>query len=95
MSDILKDKYLLLCLTVSIVLIASSVVKENDVDGMIGTISDISETPNGFVFYLDTSNGTSQKCFCKEHPNVDSVYLINGKMSDDGTILFISSMSVL
>ena len=95
MSGILKDKYFILCLVVSIVLVATSIVKDSDVNGMIGTVSDVSESSNGFVFYFDTSEGTTQKCFCRERPDVRHVYLVDGKLSDDGTILFISSMSVL
>lgn len=60
----------------------------------IGIVSDIKESDSGFTFEFIGEDGT-YRCFSKERPYAGSVYEIKGRMSDDGTICFVSSMKLL
>lgn len=95
MPGILKDKYFLFCLLVSVIVIVSVNLNGSVEEGYVGIVTDVNESANGFVFILNDTDGNRIKCFCREEPETDAVYLIKGDFSDDNTILFISSMSVL
>ncbi len=94
---ILKDKYFIICVsTVLIFALAWSSLnfKEEDQD-IKGIVFDVRESENGFVFYLESSQGKCQKCFFNEEPEELMVYSVSGNLSDDGNILFVKKMILL
>lgn len=94
--SILKDKYFLMSLFCVFVLILFSFfdIEDKNDDPMIGIITDIKETQNGFVFDLIDADGDIIHCFSKERFRSDSVYEIKGRYSDDRTMFFIESFSM-
>ncbi|MDO5853143.1 MAG: hypothetical protein Q4Q62_03615 [Thermoplasmata archaeon] len=60
-----------------------------------GVVTDISETTSGgYTFYLTTHDG-SFKCYWTSRPVEYGYYGVCGSFSSDGSILFVSSMSIL
>ncbi len=91
-----RDKYLLIAVLCSVVLIIFSFVPsdEDDEDCMTGIVSNVKESSNGYIFDFMDENGDQIRCFSKQILNSDSVYEISGSFSDDKTIFFISSFSL-
>lgn len=59
-----------------------------------GIVHSVSESENGFTFYLDTSNGTI-RCFFRNSPVELGWYAVAGSLSDDGSMFFVSYMQCL
>lgn len=96
MQRLLKDRFFLLCVVTSmVIIISSSFVSHDDSDGNIGIIHDVSSSSSGYVFIFDDSHGDSVKCFSAQRPCENSVYSIEGKYSDEGSIFFVSSLIVI
>lgn len=95
--DVLKDRYFLICIAAVFILVASSFFWNNDgeEEGTSGIARDVKETENGFVFSLEDSSGEEMRCFSKERPEPGAVYRAEGSLSEDGTMLFISSLELL
>lgn len=70
---------------------------DNDLieDDIKGVAYDIKESKNGFVFYLETSDGKCEKCYFKDRPENLKTYSIKGKYSDDESIIFVERMILL
>lgn len=66
----------------------------NDEYDMTGIVHDVKKSDAGFVFYIDTVDGT-YRCFDDARPIELGFYGVNGSFSDDGSIFFIESMSCL
>ncbi len=94
MNGPLKDKYFLLCLSVAFIIVFSSFFIQDQDDGRIGVVSDVKESSSGYTFDFEDES-SSFRCFAKEKPVNGSVYTIKGNFSDDGTMFFVSSMTLL
>ena len=90
-----KDKYLIVSLICSLILISFSFFDCFDMNNdnvKIGIVSEVRETGNGFVFqFIDDSNIT-YSCFWKEKPEVHSIYEIKASFSDSKSMIFIDSI---
>lgn len=91
------DRYGMLCIAVSLVLFANIVLFDGDVESneKIGVINDIKKTQNGFSFTFEDSEGSIIKCFYDDEPIDNGIYAIEGRMSENEKILFLSSMTLL
>jgi hypothetical protein len=69
--------------------------KEPEDSSIIGTVYDIKKTQNGYTFSFDDSSGGKTRCFSRTEPVQSAVYSVKGTMSDDGNILFVSSMQFI
>jgi hypothetical protein len=94
---ILRDKYFLLCAAAAFILISSSFFwdSEDGGSGEAGIVRDVNESENGYVFSLEDCNGEEIRCFSKTEPVEGEAYSVKGSWSDDGTMLFVSSMEPL
>ncbi len=91
-----RDKYLLVALICSFVLIASSFIpfnSENE-NTIIGFVSDTKESDSGYVSIFVEENGTHLRCFSKSKMETNTIYEISGSYSDDKTIFFVSSFTL-
>ena len=96
MRCLLKDRFFLLCVVTSaVIMISSSFVSYDVSDGNIGIVHDVSSSSSGYVFIFDDSSGNSFKCFFKERPYDNSICSIEGTYSDEGSIFFVSSLIVI
>lgn len=96
MPHILKDRYFILCAMAALILLNSTFfVTADDQNGMMGIVSEVDESENGFVFVFDDSSGKRVRCFTRDRPEKGAVYEISGDWSDDKTMLFIGSMKKL
>lgn len=95
--SVLRDKYFLLCAAAAFILIASSFFwdSEDDGNGEAGIVRDVRESENGYVFSLEGPDGEEFRCFSKTEPEEGFAYSVEGSWSDDGTMLFVSSMELL
>lgn len=97
MKGILNDRYLLMGLALSSILILSTTMIPDDdrSDGWIsGSVHDVRESAKGFVFDLHTTDDRMIRCFCNEKP-VSEVCMVKGRFSDDGGMLFVDRMEVI
>lgn len=99
MSEIFNDKYFLMCISITLIIIVSGMVSVNDktsleVSDECGFVFDIKESSKGYVFYFQDTDGSVRKCFFREKP-IEDVYFIHGTYSNDKSIFFIDSMSRL
>ncbi len=94
---IVKDKYFIICVSTVLisVLIWSTFNAEDENEDLKGIIFDIRESENGFIFMLESSQGTHQKCFFFEEPEELMAYSISGYLSEDGNIFFVKKMTLL
>ena len=95
MACFYKDKYFLFSLMVSVIILMSSNLGNDNHEGTIGIAFDVNESKNGYVFELEDTDGKIIHCFSKEKPLENHLYIIKGSYSDDNMILFISSISAL
>ena len=90
-----KDKYLLLSVVCSLILIGFSFFdffETDDEDLKVGIVTDVKKTANGYVFdFIDDSNET-YSCFFKERPEIGSVYEIEGSFVDSNSMVFIEQL---
>jgi len=95
--NILRDRYFLICVAAAFILIASSFFWDSGEGegGVAGIARDVKETENGFVFSLEDASGEETRCFSKDRPEPGAAYRVEGSMSDDGTMLFVSSLELL
>jgi len=91
--DELKNKYLLISLICSIILIGSSFIPLNSESDeiIIGFVSEITETNNGYVMNFIEVDGNNIHCFSKTKFELYQIYEISGSYSNDNSIFFISS----
>ncbi|MCL2510193.1 MAG: hypothetical protein FWF07_03845 [Methanomassiliicoccaceae archaeon] len=88
------DRYSLLCISVALIITLTVFITSDDPqdNGFVGTVHDIKATQSGFTFSLDDTGGGTMKCFARTAPAEFEVYKIKGTFSDDGSMLFVSSM---
>ena len=67
-------------------------VNEPEDREITGISYDIKTTQSGYTFSLEDTNGKSVRCFFKTEPSELNVYSVKGTFSDDGSMLFVSSM---
>ncbi|UAL07749.1 MAG: hypothetical protein KRP56_00320 [Candidatus Methanogranum gryphiswaldense] len=98
MSEIIKDKYFLMCISISLIIMLSLFVVSNEKEqikieneNIYGIVYDINKSSNGYTFQFQKTDCLIIKCYYKYEPDVGS-YEIDGKFSDDGSIFFVSSM---
>lgn len=101
MGGITKDKYFLVCISISLIIIASLFVVPNENkqttmenENICGIVYDINKSSKGYTFQFQKTDFSIIKCYYKYEPEVSS-YEINGKFSDDGSIFFVSSMKLV
>lgn len=98
MTDFLRDRYfitgLFLVLLFSLIWVSVNGEEENK-ENTEGIVHDVRKTENGFVFLMDFSDGTTQKCFSREKPKNMSVYRVNGEYSEDGSMFFVKNMILI
>jgi hypothetical protein len=87
------DRYSLLCISISLIIITTVFIngEEPEEKDTAGIAYDIKTTQNGYTFSFDDGNKIT-RCFTKTEPKEYELYLIKGSMSDDGSMLFVSSM---
>lgn len=85
------------CIAVSLVILVTVVFSDDDTENeeTVGVVFDIKETKNGYTFIFEDHDSKRTKCFFRTMPKEGVVYVMNGTMSDDNTILFVSSMTSL
>lgn len=87
------DKYCILCLFACILLIAFSLnYKESDDENenLIGIPAKVSNSSSGYTFSFETVNGSTMNCFSKTKPELNSICIIEGSYSKDGSMFFVS-----
>ena len=92
------DRYSLLCFSVSIIILMTVFIEAdepNKDEGIIGIAHDVKATLNGYTFYLEDSDGGEIRCFVRSEPTEFEIYEVKGSISDDGSMLFVSSMRCL
>jgi len=90
------DRYSLLCFSVAaIILLAVFINTEEPAEenGIIGIAYDVKQTQNGFTFFIEDVDGGKIKCFVRSEPAEMQIYEIKGTFSEDGSIMFVSSMN--
>ncbi len=81
-------------IAIGIVVVAAIFVTFSDEDSFdcTGIAYDIDQTSSGFTFFLQTSSGMHQRCFSYTEPVYLGYYGLNGSLSEDGSIFFVSKM---
>ena len=98
MTGILNDKYVLMCVSISVIILISVFLmpgenSDDETDDSIkGIVYDIDQTSRGYTFSFQDTEGRSIRCYFKEMPE-ESAYSISGNFSDDGSIFFVSEMT--
>lgn len=100
MKNILKDKYFLICVSSVLLLVLawSAINTDNDENTeriSIGIVFNVRETDSGFVFSIEMSDGTIQRCYYSTEPEEFGLYSVKGDFSDDGKMFFIKEMTFL
>ncbi len=91
------NKYLILAsavvaVAILIVFFSGNPMKEFDRRGIAYNVE---ESPKGYTFDFDCSDGASIRCFCKEKAAELGHYGISGDFSADGSIFFVSTLTLL
>jgi hypothetical protein len=93
---ILRDRYFIISISLlSVFMIAWSVSDartEGESDRVLGIAFDVRETENGFVFSVETSDGSLFKCFYEKCPDDLGVYFFYGDFSKDNELIFLKNM---
>lgn len=91
------NRYHVIGLSVVIVIGIFMVFSDEDMvdHDYYGIAYDIGETENGFTFDLDISKGGTIRCFSRICPELYGHYGVVGSFSDDRTMFFVSSMTLL
>jgi len=96
--NMFHDKYALVAiagiLIVSIVCMTDVVPEPSSDTEITGIVSDVKSTQNGFTFIITDSTGKPTKCFHSEGAADGSICSVVGRFSDDGSILFVSRITV-
>ena len=96
--NILRDKYVLTALAavliVSAICLTDAAPEPAPGTETTGVVSDVKRTQSGFTFLLTDAAGTPTKCFYPEEVPDGSVCSVAGRFSDDGSILFVSRLTV-
>ncbi len=89
--------YVLIGLSVVIIMGIFVTFSEDDSDSYdyTGIVYDIHSTTSGYRFYIQTSSGDHHRCFSYNEPVECGYYGIRGTFSEDGSMLFVSSMKCL
>lgn len=97
MWGIVRDKYFLLCISAAFIMLLSSFLTESEDNGsgIVGTVGDLKESEKGFIFTLFTSSGGEQRCFSRKAVAEGMAVEVKGSLSNDGSIYFISSVTIL
>lgn len=93
--DIIYDKFFVLCVVSCLILVSFCYFYQEDEDSketITGIVTKNNTSEKGFVFDLETSQGSTIHCFCKESPLVNNIYSIEGSYSDDNSMFFVSKM---
>ena len=93
--EISKDKYLILSVICSLILIGLSFFdffETNNENLKIGIISEVKETANGYVFEFTDDSNETYSCFFRERPESGSVYEIEGPFKDGKTMVFVEHL---
>ncbi len=95
MSKIIKDRYFLICISISLVIIISFFVipdeDDQDQEFQYGFVYEIKESSKGYVFQFQDMDNQIMKCYYQYEPK-EIFYMIKGGMSDDGSIFFVDYM---
>ena len=91
------NKYLVLSASVLAVILIFAAFGGNPFDDYdyTGIVHDIRASSSGYVFYFDSSEGESFKCFFREEVSELGSYGVSGSFSDDGSIFFVGSAECL
>lgn len=84
------DRYTILITSIVLTLFLFTVFDVGDEDIKItGFADDIHESNSGYVFTLNTSDGSKIKAFSKNLPD-DELHIFHGDFSSDGSMFFVS-----
>ena len=92
------DRYSLLCLSISAIMILTVFISPEEPEEdevMIGIVFDVKQSQNGFTFTFEDIEGGTTRCFFRIEPAVFTVYEVTGAFSDDGSMLFVDSMKIV
>ena len=91
------NKYLVLSVAVLAVILMFAAFEGNPFDDYdyTGIVYDVRTSSSGYVFYLDSSEGESFKCFFRDEVSELGHYGVSGSFSDDGSIFFVGSADCL
>ena len=93
--EISRDKYLILSVICSLILIGISFVDffdHDDDDIKFGIVVSVRETTSGYVFEIVDDSNTVYSCFFKEKPEINSVYEMKGIFDGTDSMVFIESL---
>jgi len=93
----IRDKYLLMSAIIAFVILTSVLFADGGSasNGNLVLVHDVSKSSNGYVFTSEYSDGGSQRCFSRILPVEGSLCLLEGSVSEDGSMLFVSSLTML
>lgn len=60
-----------------------------------GIVHDVSETRSGYVFELLIDGRSDLRCFSRDRPLEFGYYSVSGSLSNDGSMFFVSDISLL
>jgi len=89
------DRYSLLCFSVAAMILLAAFVNTDEPAeerGVVGIAYDVKTTQNGYTFFIEDVDGGKMKCFVRSLPIEREIYEIKGTLSEDGSIMFVSSM---
>ena len=91
------DRYSLLCISISLIILLTVFISADEPQDrdIIGMAYDIKTTQSGYTFSFDDADGGTSRCFFRTEPLEYCIYMIKGKFSDDGSMLFVSSMQAI
>ncbi|MDO5861953.1 MAG: hypothetical protein Q4Q58_04080 [Thermoplasmata archaeon] len=83
----------------AVFLVALTIVMFADAESSVdpdytGVVSDISESTNGYIFYITTYQ-EKMRCYSSQCPVDHGYYGITGSFSSDGSIFFVKTMRLL
>ncbi|MDR0523949.1 MAG: hypothetical protein LBG62_05970 [Candidatus Methanoplasma sp.] len=99
-----SKKHILLCasvfLSASVYFVAEkdiAIDRSHDVDDgwILGVAYDLRESPRGFVFSLERTDGSSMRCFSFDEIEAGRACEVRGEWSADGGMFFVRSHRLL
>ncbi|MCL2296306.1 MAG: hypothetical protein FWC29_04405 [Methanomassiliicoccaceae archaeon] len=88
------DRYSLLCFSISFIILLTLFISADEPEDkeIIGVAYDIRTTQNGYTFTIEDTNGEAIRCFTKTKLSECNIYSVKGTYSEDGSMLFVSSI---
>lgn len=96
MPGILRDRYFVISVSLLFVFIIAWSVLDAETDSksdrILGIAFDARETESGFVFSVETSDGSLYRCFYEKCPDELGLYFFYGDFSKDSGLIFLKNL---